>query len=396
VDIFFPPGYDENPNLKYTVIYYLHGGGGDQNGMCGEFQYLVNMYIKGGIIDPVIMVGADNSPEPFEGSMYVNSIIWGNYEDYMVNDLIQWVDSSFHTLPNRNARAMIGNSMGGYGAFRYGILHKNKFCALATHGSALMSLDVDLWEPSRQQVILENQPGPPYFYDYATDGSFTQGTFLFSAAFSPNLNTPQTYIDPPIVDYLFDENAMIIDTILAKWQAFNLSQLIHQLSVADSVGIFFACGTNDNFLLHPLHLAFKDTLDLLGLPYEFYSHNGTHTMPNAFKQRALTFLDSLLMPPTPDTINKLVTHQKVQLDLKLFPNPFTNSTTIQFELFKSEYTELVIYNHLGQQVEILFKGIQKAGKLKMVFDASRLPTGIYFCQLRIGEKVVVKKIIKVR
>ena len=37
VDVYFPPGYDENPNLYYPVIYYLHGWTGNQNGMGGGY-----------------------------------------------------------------------------------------------------------------------------------------------------------------------------------------------------------------------------------------------------------------------------------------------------------------------------------------------------------------------
>lgn len=140
----------------------------------------------------------------------------------------------------------------------------------------------------------------------------------------------------------------------------------------------------------------KDTLDSLGLPYEFYDHNGVHSMPDGFKEGALIFLDSLLMPPRLYVKINQKSQNKTKLQMSNFPNPFTNSTTIQFEQFKSEYIELSIYNHLGQKVETLFKGKQKAGKLKTLFDASSLPSGIYFCQLRIGEKVVTKKIIKVK
>jgi enterochelin esterase-like enzyme len=393
VDIYFPPGYDENPDLYYPVIYYLHGWTGDQNSM-GTMLSLLQSLINNGTIDPVIMVGADNSPEPFEGSMYVNSIIWGNYEDYMINDLINWVDTSFRAMPGKDYRGMIGQSMGGYGAFRYGILHKDKFRALATHGAAALSVEPELFETTRQQVIIENQPGPPFFYDYNTDGLFTKAAFLLSAAFTPNINTPQTYINPSIVEYIYDENAMFIDSIQDKWEAFDISHLIHQLSVDDSVGIFFACGINDEFFLHPVHLALRDTLDLLGLPYEFYSHSGGHEMPSAFKLRALTFLDSLLMPPA--IINNVnpISYSETKLQISNFPNPFTNSTTIQFKLREPGYIELEIWNYCGQLVGKLLEGNISAGKHKILFDVSKLPSGIYFCRLQAGGEVVVKKIIK--
>ncbi|MCD4730324.1 MAG: hypothetical protein K8R74_06980 [Bacteroidales bacterium] len=100
VDIYFPPGYDENPDLYFPVIYYLHGWFGDQNSMGTMITWTTSL-INSGTIDPVILVGADNSPDPFGGSYYVNSILWGDYEDYMVNDLIDFIDSSFRTIPGK-------------------------------------------------------------------------------------------------------------------------------------------------------------------------------------------------------------------------------------------------------------------------------------------------------
>lgn len=393
VDVYFPPGYDENPELYYPVIYYLHGWNGDQNTM-GEMLSTVQTMINNGTIDPVIMVGADNSPVPFAGSFYVNSELWGNYEDYMINDLISWIDTSFRTIPEKDGRALLGQSMGAYGAFRYGILHKDKFKAFAAH-AGIVTFNKDLWlEAARQKVILENQPGPPYAYNYSTDGLFTKGTFIMSGAFSPNANTPQTYINPQVVEYLFNENADYIDSIYQKWQPFDLTQQIKQLSPADSVGIYFGCGTNDNFLLYPANIALDDTLNALGLPHHFYSHTGDHNMPGGFKQQALNFIDSLLMPPGPYTNIAPIAKSDDLLILKNYPNPFNNSTTIQFELSESGFMELDLWNHQGQRVGILFTGNKNAGRHQVLFDATALPEGIYFCRIQIGNEMITKKIIK--
>jgi S-formylglutathione hydrolase FrmB len=296
VDVYFPPGYNENPSWCYPVIYYLHGYGGDQNTMGTMIAWLTS-YINNGIIDPVIMVGADNSPDPLGGSGYVNSILWGNYEDYMVNDLVEWIDNSFRTIPERKGRALLGQSMGGYGAFRYGILHKDKFSVLASHAGVVNLHDAYLREQMQQAVIAESVPGPPYYYNFFGTGINTKLCFLACAMTAPDTNSPQTYINPPIVEFFMDENGDYIDTVLAKQEPYDIIFLINSLSASDSVGIFFGCGENDNFFFYPGHLALKDTMDLLGIPYEFYSHSGDHTMPGGFKDRALTFIDSLLMPP---------------------------------------------------------------------------------------------------
>jgi S-formylglutathione hydrolase FrmB len=393
VDVYFPPGYDENPDLYYPVIYYLHAWGGNQNTM-NEMLSVTQSLINSGTIEPVIIVGADNSPAPFNGSMYMNSIIWGDYENYMVNDLISWVESSFRAMPSRDYRGLLGHSMGAYGSFRYGILYKDKFRALAAHASQI-TFDIDLWlEPARQQVILENPSGPPYFYNYSF-GSFTGGAFLNSGAFSPDTNSPQDYINPQIVDFLLDENANFIDSVVTKFQQNDiLLTYIHQLSVEDSVGIFFGCGTNDGFLLYPGHLAMKDTLDALGLPYEFYSHTGGHVMPFGFKQRALIFMDSLLMPPI-ITGTHQSTHQKIRLCLQNYPNPFDQSITIELTFREKSEITVSIYNQLGDKVATIFEGSKEKGIHNLTWNSENISSGIYFIKLQVGNEMVTKKIIKV-
>ena len=304
VDVYFPPGYNENPEIYYPVIYYLHFWTGDQNTMATEMMSMTQTLINNGTISPVIMVCADNSPGPFDGSMYTNSILWGDYEDYMTIDLINWIESSFRAMPGKDYRGLLGHSMGGYGAWRFGTLHKDKFRVLAATAAPYLNLTDSCLSYTRTKIIQQNQPGPPYFYDYYSSGSTTMGVFLFSGAFTPNYNTPQTYINPAIVEFGLDENGNYIDTIMNKGKVNSISHLIHQLSPADSVGILVGCGTADISAIEP-HRAFIDTLDMLGLPYEYYEHSGGHIMPPEFKQMALIFIDSLLMPPLLPSTNCL-------------------------------------------------------------------------------------------
>jgi S-formylglutathione hydrolase FrmB len=391
VDILFPPGYSTNENVYYPVIYYLHAWGGDQDGV-NQMMAITGGLINIGTIDEVILVGADNSPEPFDGNMYVNSVIWGNYEDYMINDLIPWVESSFRVVSDRNYRALFGQSMGAYGCFRYGILHKDKFKAFAAHAGQL-SFDMDLWLlPASQKVMQENPAGPPYTYTYTTT-NFTGGTFLLCGAFSPNLNSTQTYINPQIVDFLFDEDGDFIDSVVAKFHQNDiLSNYIHQLSVNDDVGIFFGCGNNDDFLLNPVHLAMKDTLDSLGIPYGYYGHNGGHAMPSGFRAQGLIYLDSLLGPPTLGIQG--ASNQTVNLDLQCFPNPFENTTDLVYTCNTSCEIEISIYDLYGRKVKTLFEGRKAKGKHKIRWNSNDLSPGVYFIHLFTNEGRASQKIIK--
>jgi enterochelin esterase-like enzyme len=295
VRIYLPGDYNTPPaNMHYPVIYFLHGWTANHNSISTMLSTLQNL-MDSGAIEPVIMVAADNWVEPFGGSVYVNSILWGDYEDYNVNDLVDWIDANYRTISAPEGRALIGHSMGGFGAFRYGLLHKDKFCAFAANAA---TINFDLFMNHIQTQIQIENSGPPYFYSFSNSGEFTQFAFLSAGAFSPNYNTPQTYIDPAIVEYPLDENGNLIDTVYQKIKLFDMLEPLHATTPQDSVGILFCCGTNDEWGLYPANAALSDTLDALGLPCEFISHTGGHTITAAFKQRALIFLDSLLVSPT--------------------------------------------------------------------------------------------------
>ncbi|HLF20843.1 MAG TPA: T9SS type A sorting domain-containing protein [Bacteroidota bacterium] len=77
-----------------------------------------------------------------------------------------------------------------------------------------------------------------------------------------------------------------------------------------------------------------------------------------------------------------------------YPNPFNPSTTIQFTLAADGNATLKVYNMLGQEVETLFDGEAQAGRIQQVkFDASRLPSGLYFAKLEVGKQQMMRKMV---
>lgn len=76
-----------------------------------------------------------------------------------------------------------------------------------------------------------------------------------------------------------------------------------------------------------------------------------------------------------------------------FPNPFNPSTTIKFALPADANVRLDVYNTLGEKVAELVNGPMTAGNYSIAFNASSLPSGIYFYRIEAGSNVAVRKMI---
>jgi len=76
-----------------------------------------------------------------------------------------------------------------------------------------------------------------------------------------------------------------------------------------------------------------------------------------------------------------------------YPNPFNPSTTIRYAVPAAGSVALKVYNMLGQVVMTLVDAHQNAGSYVVVFDASRLASGVYFYQLKTDNFSNVKKML---
>jgi flagellar hook assembly protein FlgD len=76
-----------------------------------------------------------------------------------------------------------------------------------------------------------------------------------------------------------------------------------------------------------------------------------------------------------------------------YPNPFNPSTRIVYSIPKASNVTLNIYNVLGQQVKTLIHETQSQGTYTVTFNATSLPSGIYFYRIDAGDYNQVKKMI---
>ncbi len=83
------------------------------------------------------------------------------------------------------------------------------------------------------------------------------------------------------------------------------------------------------------------------------------------------------------------------MDLKITPNPFNNSTTISYNLPQQATVQISIFNHLGKQVDFIQQN-QSSGKQQITWDASGLPSGVYYFRMQAGEQVASGKLLLVK
>jgi len=79
--------------------------------------------------------------------------------------------------------------------------------------------------------------------------------------------------------------------------------------------------------------------------------------------------------------------------LPAYPNPFNSATELQYNMAKPGLVSLEIYDINGKSIETLFQGRQENGLYSVTFDASGLPTGIYFARMTTTEFSQTQKLI---
>jgi len=76
-----------------------------------------------------------------------------------------------------------------------------------------------------------------------------------------------------------------------------------------------------------------------------------------------------------------------------YPNPFNPSTKIKYQIANAGFVNLQVYDVLGNEVATLINKEMQAGSYELEFDASNLPSGIYYYTLNAGEFTQTRKMI---
>ena len=81
--------------------------------------------------------------------------------------------------------------------------------------------------------------------------------------------------------------------------------------------------------------------------------------------------------------------------LKAYPNPFTTSTTIEYDLTEPSHVQLTIYNAMGEVIHVAENRMMPQGSHKVTWSPRHLPEGLYYAVLKSEEGVSIVKLIKI-
>ena len=154
--VWTPPGYDaRDTTRRYPVVYALHGAWGRETDWValGGLDRTLDSLAAAGMRAPIVVMpdgddgwwttwaqlvdvaGCRRTPRDENADTYC--VPWGKYDDYVARDLVARVDSTWRTDARREGRAVMGLSMGGYGAITIALRYPEVFAAAASHSGVL-------------------------------------------------------------------------------------------------------------------------------------------------------------------------------------------------------------------------------------------------------------------
>jgi len=149
LNVYVPPGYDASPRTRYPVLYLLHGFANDHHSWhrYGRANDILDNLLAKKAIRPFIVVmplgyggasvnGDGNGIPPAGAGPFGGD--FALYERDILQDIIPLIDGKFRTIPNRENRAIMGFSMGGMQAGRFGLGHLDTFSYVGIMSAGLI------------------------------------------------------------------------------------------------------------------------------------------------------------------------------------------------------------------------------------------------------------------
>jgi len=292
VTIYLPPGYDNAPDTHYPVIYLLHGWNGNNNYFFDpqyfglRLKEMLDTLIYRNVISPFIVVAPGSITEKYWCSNYTNSIVTGNWEDFIVKDLVNYTESNYRTLPELNSRGIAGHSMGGFGAMKIAMIHPDIFSSVYTMSGPL---DFKNYLVGVRSYMLQSMK----VSDLNGLDPYLLFPISFAAAFSPDTTSEPFYCQFPI-----DTAGAVIDSIWSKWLVNDPYTMvpIYKDNLLKLRAIQFGCGTSEILEIDKQNDQFSEVLTENGIDHVYMNFIGDHmsSVQEQMKSQVLPFFSTNL------------------------------------------------------------------------------------------------------
>ncbi len=296
VTVYLPPSYAADQSRRFPVVYLLHGYGGREDTFTARLASLAESSDKlaaaQGFSSAIVVTPSAYTLH--KGSMYSNSPTTGDWERFIAEDLVAYMDSHYRTLANRMSRGLAGHSMGGYGALRIGMKRPDVFFSLYLMSSCCLTGSMNAQSMAAAEAIKTREQAE----EAARAPGFGPSVNLASAAaWSPNPANPPLYLDLPVKD------GKPRPDIVSKWVANAPLEAVNRY--AENLKKYYAIaieiGTADGLLASNKQL--HSAMTRLRIPHSFEEYDGDHT--NKVRERiemyVLPFFSKNLAAPANPT-----------------------------------------------------------------------------------------------
>ncbi|WP_026947480.1 alpha/beta hydrolase [Algoriphagus marincola] len=291
VTVYLPPSYASNPNQRFPVLYMLHGFTDTDSQWFGWEDHWINLQdvieesIAEGLSKEMIVV-MPNAYNTFKGSMYASSATIGDWETFVTQELVSYVDENYRTIPDRNSRGLAGHSMGGYGTLRLGMENPDIYAAIY----ALSPCCMDGAASTNPELMKKLESLTP---DQLAETSFFEiAALATSAAFAPNPQNPPLYLDLPAKDG--EPQQEVINKIIANRTLNFVDQYIMNLKKFKAIGM--DAGLQDRGISEATK-KLHELLESFEVPHFYESYEGDHLnrIAERIKTKALPFFSESLL-----------------------------------------------------------------------------------------------------
>ena len=266
--VLLPPGYATSEK-RYPVVFMMPGGSGSPDIIGWGVKSAMESLLRKGEIKDMIVVIPDGTNR-LTGGYFLTSSTLGDYETYVTQDIVNYVDTHFRTLQVRDSRGIGGCSRGGASSMRLGFKYPNVFSVVATTGGEWDN-SPDVWPTDVARVQrLTKLP------ESLTDLDDVLGAWVqMAAGAAPDPDNPPFYAEMPfrIVDGQGEFAPEVVAKILDQDAAHEARRYLQQ--PVRLRGIRIEHGKYDYTNAPSIH-SFKQLLDDLGIEHEYVEVETAH------------------------------------------------------------------------------------------------------------------------